>query len=216
MSAICETNKGGLCAVCFDGFEEGQKQYTHKGKNGKNHDGLHEECLKGWLDVSHTCPICREEVDPLSLTSRTEWMMKKFKPALTNAAYAAGGELALLAASGGLVAGAFATASVGTVAASVAGMSFPAALAIGGSVVLSASAVARDVMYAGVDLVIGRRINEKDRSSIRNGVNVGASVLVTGMLALGPSMTVPAAITVMATSTLVAGIAAGIWSFIKG
>jgi len=42
------------CSICMDDFDSGKQiKLTHCGHH------FHTKCLKGWLQVNHTCPLCR-------------------------------------------------------------------------------------------------------------------------------------------------------------
>ena len=120
MSAIQEVCVD-KCSICLDGFDEdSKKRYTHPGENGKKH-GFHKECLKGWVKEHSSCPTCQEAIDPSSLASRTERVVKRLKPALTSIAYVAGAVVMSRVILLGLVEAATSPRGVGLVAGLVVG-----------------------------------------------------------------------------------------------
>jgi len=53
-------DKLGRCAVCNEDFEIGTEALKMPCKHVFHHD-----CLHPWLDVTNTCPLCRQEMPTL-------------------------------------------------------------------------------------------------------------------------------------------------------
>lgn len=103
MSLLITSNRGGTCCICLGEFEDSDKPITHVG--GEGHDGFHRNCLKKWVIRSPICPYDKQLINESSLISRTDKMIAKLKPALTNAAYAACFGIALSGLTAGVTAG---------------------------------------------------------------------------------------------------------------
>lgn len=75
---------GGDCSICHDDML-GKPALAH----GKC-EPLHEACLKTWLEVSKTCPLCRGTVDVDSLFSWKERALIPLKVIIKDVRIAAG------------------------------------------------------------------------------------------------------------------------------
>ena len=204
MRAIQEASVD-ACAICFNEVDKDAKnRYTHPGENGAKHP-FHKECLQGWVADHSSCPACREYIDPSSLFSRTEQVMQKLKPALTTAAYAAGSMVVAMGAGAGAVVVGPELGDLGVVGQGAMGLA-------GGSVLCA-------VIVERWNQVVQGRISERVFYPVIGGMVIGSLAFAAGMgvlWALGAEVTKPALGALVATATIAAGIASGVWSFIGG
>lgn len=54
--------EAGSCSVCLEDFDDETPLVKTKGCDHV----FHKKCLKGWLQVSHTCPLCRKDLAKVS------------------------------------------------------------------------------------------------------------------------------------------------------
>jgi hypothetical protein len=195
MAPIIRSTLGGNCGICFEEFVLADQGLTHKG--GEGHPGFHSECLKNWLHLNSICPFDRTPIDANSLISRTDKIMAKLRPALTDAVYgacaasfatlagaavvAAGGvdlatraissySIGLGAMAGGLVAGA-----VKHVALPLIGIALVSDVQFGESLLVGLAA--GTVIGAGIKSILNRRqVSEITRKNIALGIAIGGLV----------------------------------------
>lgn len=59
-----------ICAICKEPLTSSEV-VVHNGPNGGKHP-LHKACIRTWVKINPTCPVCNQIVDPRSLLSCTE------------------------------------------------------------------------------------------------------------------------------------------------
>ena len=224
-AAIITTNKGGRCGVCQEDFGPRDQQVTHVG--GENHDGFHRPCLARWVVQKPICPWDQQAIDPNSLTTRTDRIMARLRPALANAVYAAcfgiiagagagavgiadleltvglAAVIAAQAATMGRLGGAAGIATLAGIAGALGG------IRLGGGIRGVAVGVATGI---GIDWILNRReVDEIARKNIENGMTVGAFVSMVAVL----TDTITTPLTAIAVTSLFGGGLAGILSLIR-
>ena len=184
MSAAIQTNRGGICGICFDEFIPGTLQFTHVG--GENHDGFHRSCLASWLAINPSCPIDRQRINPANLISRKERIIQKLIPILVNTACATAIGFAAVKVEA-LVAGVGLGAAIAVWSAALAVSSRPGVrvetfgleMALGGILVAGARAGAITTGGLGARLGVGRAIGSA--IGALGGENLAARAISTAL-----------------------------------
>ena len=133
------------CSICYDETVALENPFVSHGKC----EAFHINCLKIWLEIQNTCPLCRKNVDSSSLFSWTERAIKELKLMKNDA---------LIGVVGGVLAG---LTSIGLAS-------------IGGA--LAGGALAGGALVGGA-LVGGALIRGEGRGALIGGALIGGALV---------------------------------------